>query len=212
MADPMFEKFGVVFKPGQIIFCEYEPGNELYLIKEGKVKVSKVVDDREKTLDEFGPGDVFGEMAILEEAPRTATAVAVEETQAMAFNKENFEHLIKGNPAIALKLLTTFARRIADAKRRLQTMGLKSEEDKVIDTLLMLAEQAGANLETTEPVDIDTTDEDIANWCSVPVDSAKRILRSLHNQGRVVNSSKKIVLKNYRELHRVISSKRKNQQ
>ena len=69
MDASMFNKFGVTFQPGDIIFCEYEPGNEFYLLQEGRVKVTKIVSDSEKTLDIFHPGDIFGEMAILKISP-----------------------------------------------------------------------------------------------------------------------------------------------
>ena len=73
--DPgMIEKFGTTYKPGEIIFCEYEPGNEFYLLQEGRVKVTKIVSDMEKALDIFQPGDIFGEMAILEDQPDSLIA------------------------------------------------------------------------------------------------------------------------------------------
>ena len=76
MDGSMFSKFGVTYQPNDIIFCEYEPGNEFYFLQEGRVKVTKIVSDMEKTLDIFHTGDIFGEMAILDEGPRSATARA----------------------------------------------------------------------------------------------------------------------------------------
>ncbi|PKL11138.1 MAG: Crp/Fnr family transcriptional regulator, partial [Spirochaetae bacterium HGW-Spirochaetae-6] len=64
------------FKEGEIIFCEYEPGSTFYLIKKGRVKITKISEKYEKTLDVLGEGSLFGEMAIIEQAPRSATAIA----------------------------------------------------------------------------------------------------------------------------------------
>jgi CRP-like cAMP-binding protein len=64
--DDMFSKFGETYEPDDILFCEYEPGKDFYILQEGRVKVTKIVSDMEKTLDIFHPGDIFGEMAILE--------------------------------------------------------------------------------------------------------------------------------------------------
>ena len=107
--DNMTEKFGTTFQPGEVIFCEYEPGDSFYLIKSGQVKISKVVLETEKMLDILQPGDIFGEMAIIEDAPRSATATAVDEVKMLVFRKENFEVILKTNPAMALQLLKIFA-------------------------------------------------------------------------------------------------------
>jgi CRP-like cAMP-binding protein len=88
--DNMTEKFGAVFRPGEVIFCEYEPGDSFYLIQSGQVKISKVVLENEKMLDILQPGDGFGEMAIIENAPRSATATAVDDVKVLVFKKENF--------------------------------------------------------------------------------------------------------------------------
>jgi len=209
MADPMFDKFGVNFNPNQIIFCEHEPGNDFYMIQKGNVRVTKVVDSREKTLDEFRAGDVFGEMSILEEAPRTATAIALTEVTALRFTKENFDELLKGNPVIAFKLLKTFSKRIYDAKRRLMILVLDNDEDKVIDTLCMLAEQKGALPDTRNSIEIDATEESVAKWCSVDLDLTKKVIRSFQKSGKIVIGGHKMSLKNYNELYRLINSKRK---
>ena len=72
----------------------------------------------EKMIDILHPGEVFGEMAILEEAPRSATAVAIDKMTALEFNRENFEVLMQGNPQIALKLLRLFSKRIYDEVKK----------------------------------------------------------------------------------------------
>jgi len=76
--DKLFDKFGVEYEPNDIIFCEFEPGNDFYFIQSGRVEIVKIINNREKTLDILGAGDVFGEMAILEEEPRSASAIAIE--------------------------------------------------------------------------------------------------------------------------------------
>ena len=96
--DGLSNKFGKSFDPGKIIFCEFEPGGDFYLIQTGKVKISKIVKDTEKTMDFLGPGDIFGEMAILEEAPRSATATAVDTVSALHFNRDNFVTLMTSQP------------------------------------------------------------------------------------------------------------------
>lgn len=78
------------------------------MIQEGQVKITKTVGSSIKTLDVLESGDIFGEMAILEEQPRSATAVCITEVRALNFNRANFELLMTKNPQLALRVLTIF--------------------------------------------------------------------------------------------------------
>ena len=141
----MFNRFSVTFRKGDIIFCEYEPGDTFYLIQAGRVQIVRIIGDLEKNIDVLYPGEVFGEMAILEEAPRSATTIALDEVKALEFNRENFEVLMMGNPQIAMKLLKLFVKRIYDQKRRFLILTLDDVEAKVADVFLMLAENQPAD-------------------------------------------------------------------
>mgnify|MGYP006306456981 FL=1 len=132
-----FERFAVNFQKGDLIFCEYEPGDSFYLIQEGRVQISKILGDIEKTIDILQPGEIFGEMAILEEAPRSANAMALDPVRALEFNRENFEILLRGNPQIALKLLKLLTKRTYDQRRRFMILTLEDEQAKVADVFLM---------------------------------------------------------------------------
>ncbi len=207
----LFERFGKIFTPNQIIFCEHEPGNDLYLIQSGRVKLTKVVEDKEKTIDILEDGDIFGEMAILEEAPRSANAIADNEVRVLSFNKMNFEILLKGQPQLALKILKVLSKRIYEAKRRLQILNLPSIEAKVIDTMLMLAETKGITNENDEEVELNTNDEQIASWCAIKLEEARKVLNKYHNLDKLNILPNKIILKNSSELFRFIYNKRKLQ-
>src|SRR6478735_8557188 len=113
----VFNRFAITKKAGEIIFCEFEPGDAFYLIQTGKVKIVKIVGELEKTLDILNPGEFFGEMALLEKAPRSATTMALTDVKLLEFNRANFEVLMQGQPQIVLNLLKLFAKRIYDQKR-----------------------------------------------------------------------------------------------
>jgi CRP-like cAMP-binding protein len=207
----MFERFGVTYKPGEIIFCEYEPGENFYLIQSGKVRVTKVAEGKEKTLDIFTSGDMFGEMALLENAPRTATAIAEEETKALQFNKENFDVLLNTNQQIAIRLLKVLARRIYEAKRRLMILILDNKEIKIMDTLLMLGETAqNIHPDQNEPVEIKTTVQDIARWCAENVKETKKILSHYEKLGKISIKGQNFIIENPSELYRIVASKRRH--
>ncbi|RME39460.1 MAG: cyclic nucleotide-binding domain-containing protein [Deltaproteobacteria bacterium] len=104
---------------GATIFIENMPGEMLYLIREGTVRISKMLaEGQEKTLVILGPEDVFGEMAILDTAPRSATARAVEKARLLCIKKQDFEAVCDQNPRLGLKLMRNiirvFSRRIRE--------------------------------------------------------------------------------------------------
>jgi CRP/FNR family transcriptional regulator, cyclic AMP receptor protein len=206
-----FERFAVGYQPGEIIFCEYEPGDAFYLIQEGTVQISKIMGDIEKTVDVLQPGEIFGEMAILEEAPRSATAIAAEQVKCLEFNRENFEILMRGNPAIALKLLKLFTKRIYDQRRRFMILTLQDTQARVADVFLMLNELRGEqpNDEESDERVFFTTPEDVAHWAGLSTDETKHVLNHFVSQRRLEVQKDRIVLTNINEFVRFVNSRRK---
>jgi CRP-like cAMP-binding protein len=205
----VFNRFAITKKAGEIIFCEFEPGDAFYLIQSGKVKIVKIVGDLEKTLDILNPGEFFGEMALLEEAPRSATIMAVTDVKLLEFNRANFEVLMQGQPQIVLNLLKLFAKRIYDQKRRFMILTLDDVQARVADVFLMLEENG--------PKPIDLTDnsrtfpnsvEDVAHWAGISVAKASEVLKTFVNQRRVEIQQGKIIVKNIMDFTRFVKSKR----
>lgn len=208
MMEAMFEKFGKVFQPNEILFCEYEPGNDFYLIQEGKVKITKTVGSSIKTLDILEPGDILGEMAILEEQPRSATAIAITMVKALNFNRANFEMLMTSNPALAMKLLHVFSIRIYDAKRRLAILLMDDIVGKVADVFIMLNEKNN-HTEGIHEVILQTTVEDVANWCAQPVGEVQKVINQFVKTGKIDLYADKIVIHNINDFQRIVNQKRK---
>lgn len=207
----MFERFAVTYQPEDIIFCEHEPGDTFYLIQSGRVQIVKIIDEIEKNIDILQPGEIFGEMAILEEAPRSASAVALDQVKALEFNRENFEILMKGTPQIALKLLKLFTKRIYDQKRRFLILTLNDEQAKVADVFLMLSEtQHVDNPEEDERV-FKVAVDDIAHWAGISPDRSRAVLNHFVSQRRVEIFPDRIVVKNINDFARFVKSKRRQQ-
>lgn len=203
------DKFGKTYQDKDIIFCEYEPGNTFYFLLEGRVKITKITKDTEKTLDILDSGQIFGEMSILEEAPRSATTVAVGTVKVLEFNKENFTALITGKPQLAIMLLKIFAKRIYDQKRRLMILTLSEDDSRVMDVFLMLAENMSIDLAETSRVIFKTSPEGIANWCGMDKMKCTQILGTLQKQNRIILHSNEIVVTNINDFYRVVNSKRR---
>lgn len=209
LPESLFDKFGVEFAPGDIVFCEYEPGNECFFIQEGQVKITKTVGNAQKTLDVLEQGDFFGEMAILEEEPRSASAIAIDTVRALKFNRANFDSLMNTQPQLAYRLLVIFANRIFDAKRRLQILLLDDSQAKVADVFVMLSEKDEHYGEATKMV-FNVTVDDVANWCGLPAPEVQRVVSGFVRQGKVELFADRIVCNNINDFNRIVAAKRKN--
>lgn len=211
----VLDKYEKSYNPGDIIFCEYEKGDEFYIIKEGKVRITKIQDNKEKTLDIIESPAIFGEMAIIEDAPRSATTIAETPVKVAVFKKHNFYELLANNPKWAISLIKILSKRIFDATRRLQILSLKENEAKVLDTILMLVEWKGiipATYQDNKPIELeDTTVEDIAHWCGLDVKECEKYILRYVNMGRLERTANKIIVKNLPDIYRIVKNKRKLQ-
>jgi CRP-like cAMP-binding protein len=206
----VFNRFAITKKGGDIIFCEYEPGDAFYLIQSGQVKIVKIVGEIEKTLDILNPGEFFGEMALLEEAPRSATTIALTDVKLLEFNRANFEVLMQGNPQIVLNLLKLFSKRIYDQKRRFMILNFGDDHQaRVADVFLMLEENQPKPSDSADVTRVfPNSTEDIANWAGLSVQKVSEVLKQFANQRRVEMLQGKIVVKNINDFTRFVKSKR----
>ena len=202
-----FARFAKVFHSDEIFFCEHEPGKNFYLIQSGKVKLVKNTGDVERTLDILQAPDMFGEMALLEDSPRTATAIAIDEVTALEFNMQNFTILLHGNPQIAFRLLRIFSKRIYDSKRRFVILTLPDLPSKIAYVFLILDETQTDIDKSESSREFFTTIEDIAQWAGVSVQQAKDTLSHFISQNRIEIYSDRIVVKNINDMSRLVNSR-----
>ncbi len=203
-----FERFAVTFQQGDIIFSEYEPGDNFYLIQSGRVQIMKIMGDIEKNIDILQPGEVFGEMAILEDSPRSASAIAVDPVKALEFNRANFEILMRGNPQIALKLLRLFTKRIYDQRRRFMILTLDEPQARIADVFLMLNEGQAQRNDTDER-EFGINVDDVAHWAAMSTEKVREVLNHFVTQRRMDILPNKIVVHNINELSRFVNARRR---
>lgn len=202
------DSFEVRFNEGDIIFCEFEPGEEMYVIKEGKVRITKIQNNKEKTIDVIGPGDMFGEMALIDNDRRTATVIAETDVVLIKVDRNNFEILAKNNPQWAIKLLKSFSRRIYDARRKLRILSIRDIDTRILETLIMLSE--GVAKEDDKTVFLNNVSiEDIAHWSGVSVKEAEEILNRYSKMGKIVLEKEGIKINNIMDLKRLSQNKQK---
>jgi CRP-like cAMP-binding protein len=211
--NTMFDRFKVTFQKGDIIFTEHEPGDNFYLIQSGRVQIAKIMGEIEKTIAILNPSEIFGEMAILEEAPRSATAIALDQVVALEFNRENFDILMSGQPQIALSLLKLFCHRIHDQKRKFMILTLDDVEAKVADVFLMLAENE-PNIDTSsaDQVEFRTSVDDVAHWAAISPEKGREVINHFVNQRRIELYPDRIVVRNINDFVRFVSTRRRHQE
>jgi CRP-like cAMP-binding protein len=125
--DQLFQRFGRTFPKGTVLFREGEPGKEMYVVQSGRVDVSKRVGAVEKILASLGPGEFLGEMSILNNRPRSATATCAEDARLLVVDARTFEAMIRGNAEIAIRMIQKLADRLAEANGQIERLLLASQ-------------------------------------------------------------------------------------
>ncbi len=143
MSDALFSRFGREYRAGDILFREGERGEEMYVIQAGLVQILKHVGEQERPLATLGRGEFVGEMALLNDKPRTATAVVLEDAQCLVIDKATLEHMIAHSTEIALRLVKKLARRLDSADEMIQILLNPDPKARVLLSLRRQAESFG---------------------------------------------------------------------
>ncbi len=131
--------FNRKYKKNTFIFCEHEAGDESYIIQHGKVKITKMLGGNEVLLAVLKAGDIFGEMALLENKPRSASAIAYDEDVTMlAVNRANFSSMVVEQPQLATRLITILSERIWSIYRQINSMLITDPVIRMYDTFLTI--------------------------------------------------------------------------
>lgn len=205
---PGFERFVKTFEPGSVIISEFEPGETFYLIQSGSIQLVKCVNGVRKNLDILQPGEFFGEMAILENSPRSATCVAIDRVEVLEFNKANFEALITGNPQMALILLKLFCKRIYDQKRRIKILVISDPQSRIASVFMMFDEMNPNSNPMDKARRFDLTISDLCHWSGLPGDVARDEVNKFVEKRRIEVYDNYIIVNNIVDMKRVAEMKR----
>ncbi len=115
-----FTKYKVSYKKGDRIFATGDPGETMYIVHSGRIRIFKPVQSQEIELAVFEKGDFFGEMAMFEHLPRSASAEAIEDTELLSIDPSTFADMIRANPEIAIRMMRKYSIRLREATRRLE--------------------------------------------------------------------------------------------
>ncbi len=204
---PAFERFAKNYEPGEVIIAEYEPGDSFYLIQSGRVQLVKCVNGTKKNLDILKAGEFFGEMAILDNSPRSATCMAAGNVKCLEFNKENFELLITGNPQMALLLLKLFCKRIYDQKRRFRILVVKDLQARLADVFMMLDEMNPVSNVAEKQRRFNVTVSDISHWAGLSPEVTRDEINKLVEKRKIEVYDNYVIVSNINDLKRLYETR-----
>ena len=139
MGDPLFSKYGRTAKAGEVLFTAGEKGAEMFVVRSGFVRIAVASRGIEKTLAILGPGEFVGEMSILTDQPRSATATVEEDAELLVVGVRVLEEMIVHNTEIALRLVRKLARRLESADALIRVLLYRDPKERVIENLKRLA-------------------------------------------------------------------------
>lgn len=177
--DPLYARFGREFPAGQVLFREGEAGAVMYVIRSGRVRITRSFGDAVRTVAFLGPGEFFGEMSILNGKPRNATATVIEPIEALEIDARTFESMITGNGEIAVRLITRLARRLDSASAFIEILLRSDPRLRVAMGLARAAEEWGHADDSGEGLRVPLTASELAPAVGLEVDEVTKILGRL---------------------------------
>jgi len=178
-----------------VVFFENEEGDFFFTITEGRIKVTILGDDgREVIRSVLGPGDFFGEMALLDNEPRSATAIAVEESELLSLHRNDFQSVLNDNKSITSALIRVLSARLRRANHQISTLALLDVYGRVARVIVDMAREEGKRLRDGRIAFRRATHQEIANRIGTTRETVTRMLKDLERQGLIHVEGKEIVV------------------
>src|SRR3954465_10961011 len=193
------------FDAGQVIFREGDASDTCYVVRSGHARaVRENVDGRAITLAHFGPGDIFGELAMFDAERRSATLEALDDLDAIAIAGSDMRRLMRQHGEMSTNLAIALARRLREANERLSRQSFQTVQSRVAGELLRPAQQAQSEGAGPRDVELKVTQAGIAQLAGSSRESASRFLAVLDRAGSVPRGRGRIVVHDPEALKRYI--------
>jgi CRP/FNR family transcriptional regulator, cyclic AMP receptor protein len=185
------------FEPGEVVFREGDASDTCYVVREGHARAVRTHGDgRTITLATFGPGDIFGELAMFEDERRSATIEAIEPTSVVGVLGPDMRRLMKQHPEIAARLVIALGRRLREMNERLSRQSFQTVQSRVASVLSDLVEsEIAAGKEATDVL-VTATQADLAQLAGSSRESASRFLAVLERAGVISQGRGRLVVHN----------------
>jgi len=193
------------FEPGQAVFREGDASDTCYIVREGRARAIRTHNDgRTITLATFGPGDIFGELAMFEDELRSATVQAVETTSVVGVLGPDMRRLMGEHPEIAARLVIALGRRLREMNERLSRQSFQTVQSRVAIVLRQLVEQEIADGKPATEVLVTATQADLAQLAGSSRESASRFLAVLERAGVISQGRGRLVVHDPQALQKYV--------
>jgi CRP/FNR family transcriptional regulator len=183
------------FEAGEVVFREGDESSTCYVVRSGHARaIREHTDGRSITLATFGPGDIFGELAMFDNERRSATVEAAESVDAIAIVAGDMRRLLREHPDISVKLLQALGRRLRETNERLTRQSFQTVQSRVAAVLSQLVEAARAEGAGDGDVLITSTQAELAQLAGSSRESASRFLAVLERAKIITQGRGKLVV------------------
>lgn len=191
---------------GELVFTESEPGDRLYVVREGKVKlVRRSSDGRENLLTVVGPGEMLGELSLFDPGPRTSSAVAVTDTVVLELDRDQLTDWLNQHPSVALHLLQALARRLRRTTEAHADLVFSDVPGRVARALLDLSNRFGEPMDGAVHVPHDLTQVELAQLVGASRETVNKSLGEFAQRGWLVREPRGVLLLDVERLeHRAL--------
>ena len=180
---------------GQALFLQGDPTDEMFLIKGGRVKLSKVLEDgTELTLDIRKAGDFVGENMFSEEGHYPVSAYCLEDTLTCGFSRSQFEQLVLQHPKVGLQIIKNLSERITWLTQRVGSLAVTNIEDRLYRVLTSVAKEHGTISPQGTVIQFPLTHEDLSFLTGAHRVSITRAMKSLKAAGKIVHEDRRLIL------------------
>ena len=180
---------------GQALFLQGDPTDEMFLIKGGRVKLSKVLEDgTELTLDIRKAGDFVGENMFSEEGHYPVSAYCLEDTLTCGFSRSQFEQLVLQHPKVGLQIIKNLSERITWLTRRVGSLAVTNIEDRLYRVLTSVAKEHGTLSNQGIVIQFPLTHEDLSFLTGAHRVSITRAMKALKKAGKIIHEDKRLIL------------------
>jgi CRP/FNR family transcriptional regulator len=184
------------FEPGQVVFREDDASDTCYVVRSGRARaVREHAGGRTITLATFGPGDIFGELALFEDERRSATVEAIEQTSVVAVLGPDMRRLMVEHPGISARLVIALGRRLRETNERLSRQSFQTVQSRVAVVLSeLVAQERAAEQSDGADVTVTATQADLAQLAGSSRESASRFLAVLERAGVISQGRGRLVV------------------
>ena len=186
-ADMTRERF---YPRGSVILFENDPGDSLFVVRQGRVKVVLIGEDgREVILGVLGVSDHFGELSLIDDRPRSAHVIAMDDSHLLVLRREDFRKRVEASPAVAWALLSELSRRLRRADEKIGGLVLLDVPGRIARLLLDLADETGANT-----IEKRLTHQTIAQMIGASRETVSRAMKDFQEANWVTIERRRITL------------------